>query len=250
MFEVYKNAHPEAPIEDLREWARFVNITTGRGKMDNAAKDKVLGQMSKFLFSARFSYSQFQYSSALIHSRNHKEVQKEILKQQIKYFSVISTALLMALAMGADVEDDPASADFLKIKIGNIRIDISGGYISSVRLFYYSILSVLGNYGIIDYDERRSIRDSFNMFINYKTAPTIYLLFDLLERKNVVGEDVTPLNFVTNYATPMAYTEIIQALNEDPLTGIILTPLIILGISTQTYEKKKKKNEKNSLMEF
>ena len=71
----------------------------------------------------------------LYYAKLPKELRVMAAKDMFKFVALGMSVLALAKLNGADVEDDPRSSDFGKIKSGNTRWDIWGGFQQYVRLF-------------------------------------------------------------------------------------------------------------------
>lgn len=122
--------------------SNFVNSMTGRGNLGRleGAADVV----NVWFFSPRRVKSHFDVLTAHLFDKNaSKFVKKEAAISLLKIAAGTTSVLAMAKAMGADVELDPRSSDFGKVKRGNTRFDVTGGLSSMIVL-----ASRLGAYGI------------------------------------------------------------------------------------------------------
>jgi hypothetical protein len=158
---------------------------------------------------------------------------------------------------GADVETDPRSSNFGKIKIGNTTLDIWGGYVQWVRMFAQVIsgerksastgkITELGKgYGS---DTRADI--VVNFFKN-KLGPTPALAVRLAESKiaekkgetiitSQYGEETTIPQEILGQTVPLYLQDIDKLAKEhDPatLTGLMFASF--LGFGVQQYKPKK-----------
>jgi hypothetical protein len=214
-------------------------------------------------FSPRRWFAQFQKFTSLIPNvlRNklgldpiHPAVRKLFAHQLVKQTLIIS-ALLMSLRklLGKDkVEINPLSGDFGKIRIGNTRIDATGGYGQIVRAISQI---ATGQYKTRAGEFLKRPRGKVAIsFFQAKTAPLVGLIADFIQGETFFGAplqavDVTKTG-VAKYVTPGTYgrellervfplfgQDILEAIRyQNIATAIGIAPLTFVGIGIQSYE--------------
>jgi len=135
--------------EVFKDWANYVNSATGRGKMNPELAIK-LGPIffSPRLIKARLE--QIGVSDALalfglsdgFYMKMSPPARAMALKRMGAFMGVMGTIIgLAALYYNNDDDDktsvelDPRSSDFGKLKFGNTRIDLTGGFATYYRAF-------------------------------------------------------------------------------------------------------------------
>src|SRR5690606_38727402 len=129
---------------------------------------------------------------------------------------------LLSGLMGAELEGDPRSSDFGKIKVGNTRIDPLAG-ISQVTV----LLSRLGSGQIKTGSGRiepiRGPKKKFTTpggwsltmrFLRTKLSPSFGLAADLIDGENVVGEPVDPVTGTARLFIPLSFQDIRETMEE------------------------------------
>lgn len=117
--------------KELDSLTKFINSASGRGS------GTVTDQVSRLqiLFSARLWKSRLDTLNPAYYARLDPLARKYALQAAASFAAITGTLLGLAKASGvADVEADPRSADFGKIKVGNTRYDILGGLQQNIRL--------------------------------------------------------------------------------------------------------------------
>lgn len=112
--------------------AKFINNATGRGGLGKA--ERYAPALNAAFFSPRLMASRVQLMNPVNYMQKDKFVRKEYLKSMAAFGTLMTTSLGLAAAAGAEVETDPRSSDFAKIKIGNTRMDIGGGFQQYLRV--------------------------------------------------------------------------------------------------------------------
>jgi hypothetical protein len=120
--------------EKLRkEIAQFSNSLTGRGDMGKFLSAH-RATINSVFFSPGLMKSRLDFLNPLWYVRATPFVRQQKLKAALRLYGTLATVLFAAKMAGAKVGTDPTSADFAKIRIGNTRIDVAGGFQQYVRL--------------------------------------------------------------------------------------------------------------------
>jgi len=146
----------------------------------------------------------------------------------------------LAKGAGADVSLDPRGADFGKIKIGNTRIDMMGGFqqygVAVARLLSGRPISSAGGLETetgqgYRADTKKTIGERF--LVN-KLHPMVKFAYDIANASThqpfSVGDRTIQL-FV-----PLIVGDLLELAKEDPKLLPLMAP-IALGAGSQTYEK-------------
>lgn len=120
----------------VRKWAAYVNNMTGRADIDNIAKaNKAMIGMAEVakdvLFAPRFTASKWNRHRVAAQLMFGKET-PNAMRRMLAGDTLLRWRRYERLAHYAkqnnfEVEENPQSADFLKIKVGDTRYDILGG---------------------------------------------------------------------------------------------------------------------------
>lgn len=241
-----KNGKPT--IKEAKAIAKFVNIATGRG--DLGALETASVPLNTLFFAPRYTASRFQLLVGSPLWSGTAKTRYLIAKEYAKYFMGLGLVYLLAKMAGAEVEEDPRSSDFGKIRFGNTRIDILSGLgqttVISARLITGQTKTGKGKINDIRGDKLKYGQDdSYKVatrFLRTKLSPMFGTAVDLMTGKNVVGEKVTATSAALNLSIPITYRDIYDVMIEKGVpTGSALSLLAIFGAGLQTYEPKKKK---------
>lgn len=226
----------------LKELADYVNTATGRGSLG------ALGRSTKILSALFFSPKFMASRIALLNPKFYADLPKPVRIQAIKDMAIFTGSVITILGLaklaGASVETDPRSSDFGKIKIGNTRYDITGGFQPWIRFFAQMILGerkstttgqvtslTSGQFGA------PTRLDILVSFIRGKLAPLTGTIIDLLAGSNVVGEKVTPKSVILSNTIPLYMQDIVDAVKDKGLTGLFEVGVpSFFGVGTQTYK--------------
>lgn len=250
---------PKTNPEEYKAWADYVNNATGRGSLgefEQAAKG-----LSTIFFSPRLITSRF---NILLNVKKYAEMppraRKEALKSTLTFIGVGLTALGLAAMAGADVEDDPRSADFGKIKIGNTRIDPWGGFVQWVVLLsrlYTNERKSTTTGKIEELGKRMGADDRVDLLLNFfkqKLAPAPAMAVKYAESKvkdgkrtTRFGEEIDPVEDLKSAFIPLYLRDLDKLYEEhDPVLASTLGLMSFFGFGIQQYGQPKKTESKPS----
>lgn len=246
--DLYLKANKLGIVEErpemVRELAKFINTATGRGSLEKTALgnlERSAVALNSFFFSPRLMASRLTLLNPLYYVKADPFVRKEALKSLFTLAGVATTVLTLAKMGGADVEDNPSSSDFGKIKINDTRIDILGGFQQYI-VAAYRLAS--GKYTSTVSGETSKLGEGYKALSRFdialrqvesKEAPVISFVSKLLKQKDASGKPIKVTKEVADLFTPMTIGALIDIAREDPEL-LPLIPLGSFGIGLQTYE--------------
>lgn len=239
---------PELNLPLARDLAKFVNTATGRGslwKLEHAAvglnetffSPRLIASRLKMLNPNTYVQLGNQYG---VGSPQAAMIRKEYLKSLFAIAGAGATVTALGKLAGGEVESDPTSSDFGKVKIGNTRLDPYGGYqqylVAASRLISgEQKLSTTGNkyelgskYGL---PTRLDVAERFG---ESKLTPALSFVTTVLRGKDMSGQPVQVPNEVASRFVPMMLQDIMDIAKDNP--GLL--PLAIpgaFGMGLQTY---------------
>src|SRR6185503_12338879 len=108
--------------EQLKAISHYINVSTGRG--DLGVHGSAAETLSTVLWSPRLLISRIQLLAAEpLLRKDAKGVRKVIAREYAKSLTGAAVVLALGILAGAEIEKDPRSSDFGKMKSGNTRID-------------------------------------------------------------------------------------------------------------------------------
>jgi len=235
------------------EIARFINNATGRGTLPKAL-NRFAPLLNATFFSPRLIASRLNLMNPFFYASLPPPVRKYALESGLRALFIGLTILGLARLAGAEVVLDPRNADFGKIKFGNSRWDIWGGFQQYFRFLTQLTLSLINLIPgvdipvIISSTTGREIRsgkgygkvtpwDVIARFFRQKTAPLASLLIDILTKETAVGGQVNiPAEFINNIFIPMITQDYFDLVREKGLLkGTIGIIPVLFGVGLQTY---------------
>lgn len=243
---------PTPTLAEAQAVARFINVATGRGDL-GAANQAAVGLNTVF-FAPRLVASRFQILGGYPYFKATPRTKKLILREYAKFLT--GAALVYALGAAAQGDDDepievdPRSSDFGKIRFGNTRVDPMSGLIQATvllsRLATGEKKTASGK--IVDIrgkDVPYGGATSFSVmsdFARSKFSPAFGAAVNLLQGRNVVGEETSALGEAQRMIVPMSFSEAKETMEEQGVPeGTVLTILSLFGMGVQTYDPSAKR---------
>ncbi|GAF85091.1 unnamed protein product, partial [marine sediment metagenome] len=233
---------------ELEAIANYVNIATGRGKlgkMEGAAET-----LNTIFFAPKYVASRFQLligeplhlvsgvKSVLTGKADTKssaKVRKLIAMEYARAMLGFTAVLALGAGAGGEIEWNPKSSDFLKMKFGNTRIDPMAGLSQTVvamfKVFSGTVKTSKGEIvpisewrGEIPYKGATALSVA-GRFAQTKFSPMLSTTADLLVGKDFIGQklkfipdEISVEEFLELYPTrlilPLAWRDILEAIQE------------------------------------
>jgi hypothetical protein len=220
--------------------SKFVGSATGRGRLPDAIEPHA-GILNGIFFSPRLMASRVNLINPIYYAKLHPTVRKEALKSLAAFVGTGTAVLSLAKMNGADVSADPRSADFGKIKLGNTRYDIWGGFQQYARLIGQlttgeKISTITGKEsqlgsGGYNAPTRESI---FMEFLKSKANPLTSFAIRASKGKQF-GEDFNIPAEVVDRFIPMIAQDAFDLTREYGAKGLPMAIPGAFGIGSQTY---------------
>lgn len=239
-------------LEQAQAITHFVNVSTGRGSIKGFEKSALA--LNALFFSPRLMSSRFQaIAGAVAPGRTFKapkEVRAIIRAQYAKYLIGMGLFYLMASIAFEDddefdIEFDPRSSDFGKLRFGNTRVDPLSGLSQTVVLLSRIVKGEFksastGNIRKLRGTElgfgQGSGRKVVNQFLRNKFSPLMGAFSDIvLEGRTFDGKPVTPQNVIGGFL-PMTFEEVAESIEEQGLArGSAISLMAIFGMGVQSW---------------
>lgn len=228
-------SHPEA----YTRLAAFLNHATGRGTIPERYVG-ITPHLNALFFSPRYQLSRPQVVYDAFVSMKNPAARKVIVGDLVKFVGTGTTSMwLLNQIEGVDVELDPRSSDFGKVKYGNTRYDFWAGYSQIARLIAQVSAGQAMPKGGELYNINRA--DTIERYIRTKLSPPAGFAWDVLEGQTFLGEEmVFEPTFIGKEAlkrtVPMVAQDIIEAVRYQGLDGALpitsITAFFGLGVGT------------------
>lgn len=246
--------NPDADDKLARSIAGFVNAGTGRGEMTSAitgrvpsgtttnAIEQARGLLNALFFSPKLIASRMMLMNPLYYARQPGFVRKEALKSALTFVGAGTTVASLAGLAGAEVGTDARSSDFAKIKFGNTRIDIWGGFQQYARM---AAQLYTGKYVSATTGKEFTLGEGFKPMTRYdilrrqiesKEAPIAAFATNVLKQQDFRGQPVSVANEAAELFTPLIISDMYELLQDDP-SLVPLGALSLFGFGVQNFEK-------------
>jgi len=236
---------------ELIALGKYINIATGRGDLGRHA---LASQTFATIFWApRLFVSRFQILAGAPMYHGTARTRKLIAGEYARFIGGMAIMYALADMMGAEIETDPRSGSFGKLKFGNTRVDPLAGLAQATtliaRLATGETKTQKGKIVAIRGDDKpafgKGAPDYIMQFLRSKLSPLIGSAVDLAAGQNLVGEPTTPALIVKRSVVPLAFQDIYDSLVEQGIpAGTAFSMLAIFGFGVQTYDTDRDKEEK------
>lgn len=235
---------PENDLALAKSIAKFVNVGTGRGDLP-AFLAGAGPFLNTILFSPKLMSSRLTLLNPMYYVKQPPFVRKEALKSMLSFAGTGATVASLAKLAGADVSLDPRGSDFGKIRIGNTRIDVWGGFQQYIRM---ATQLATGEYKSATSGKEYTLGEGYKPTTRYdillrqvesKLAPLPSFATTILKQQNYKGEPVSIPKEVAERFTPMVVTDMIELAKDDP-SLMPLAGLATFGVGVQNFRPTEK----------
>lgn len=231
--------------KDLRALADVINTMTGRAKLPGKALEQGAGALNTFLFAPRFLASRFKLATGQPLWSGTGKSRKFALEQYARTLSGAALIYGLAKMAGAEIETDPRSTDFGKIRFGNTRLDPLGG-LSQITTFLTRVTTGQRKNEKGKIEELRGDKKSgasmgsmIGSFLRTKLNPVTGAAVDLATGKDVTGKPVTPGGLAVRMTVPISFQDIADTMEQQGVPkGTAMWILSLFGMGLQTYGKR------------
>jgi len=229
-FDQFMANNPNATMQEMRAMADYINVSTGLGNLGSFGAVSEILQLT--FFSPRFAVSRVQTPYKLAQYWSMPRVRKQIAGDMVKVVGTGGMVLALASLAGATVIwDDPEDADWGKIRIGDMRIDIWGGFQQPAR--------VIARTAKLPFEEDPKLGplELLGRYAGFKVSPAFSIPIELIMGKTAVGEETTRLGTLARSVIPLVHRDMYEAFREEGIpaaaaTGVLAT----LGMGVGTYK--------------
>lgn len=262
--------------EQLKAIGNFINIASQRGTIDMQNKlGKSLEAMNAVLWSPRNVISRFQFivntvklavPGAGAYGSHDAAMRKMFAKETFRYLSGAAIAIFFTKMMAdlfrgddepqEDIETDPRSSDFLKVKVGNTRLDFLSGLqqilVFSSRVISHKRKNLRGE--VLDMRKNPALySDTILRFARSKLSPMASFIYDMaIDRETFNHQDISyapnelldkdnekigSVRYVgESLFMPLGIRDLYEQFKDDPLKAPVTSVLTLLGAGVQTFD--------------
>lgn len=248
---IKEGADIENNPEVFESLANFINNATGRGDLGKLGRSSQI--LNNIFFSPRLIASRANMLNPAWYLKQTPQVRKEAVKSFAEFVGIGATILALAKASGAKVETDPRSSDFGKIRVGNTRWDIWGGFQQWVRVFSQMVSGerkTTTDRRIIELSKKKypfeTRKDVAERFLAGKLSPASRLVYELLQGQKAFGEPLTLKGEAIENAIPLYLQDIKDSIKQIGPEAIFSVGVPgFFGVGVQSYIEKNKPTKGN-----
>jgi len=253
----------ELSEKDLRDIGEVINTSTGSGGKKGGFTEKNMQTLASTLFAPRLWASRLNAINPAYYARLSPIARRRAIENIASFMAAAGVVVGLADAAGAEVEMDPRSSDFMKIKVGNTRFDVFGGLQQNVVFFARMITGEKKNSST---GEIQTMGEGFGQpnrldlaqdMLQNKLNPLLGYAARMLQssegdtgnpndRKDRFGEDLNVAKETANLVTPLGVGGVTDAYNDtgDAGKSVLMNIPNFFGIGTQTYGETATKDTK------
>jgi len=196
------------------------------------------------LWSPRLIASRVRMLNPYEYYKMDKVVRRHALENLVKTASLAAGTLYLAKTAGADVETDPRSSDFGKIKVGDTREDILGGFGQFITLYSRILSNSTKNAkGVVKELGKGygtdNLVDVIAKFSRNKLAPVPGAVLNERIGKDPVGQpyDIRDPKRIAELVAPMVGQDFWDLYKDKGVTGtsVLMAGGGLFGFGLQTY---------------
>jgi hypothetical protein len=234
-------ANGEATAKEAEAIANYLNVVTGRSSIPDGA---VGAALSTALFSPRYLASRFQIIAGQPFYRGTGRTRQLVAAEYGRYLAGLAVVYLLGSLAGGEIEKDPRSSDFGKIKLGDTRIDPLSGLaqvtVFTSRVFSGETKTQRGRIRPLRGPDvkfgQQDMGDVLERFARSKLSPTFGAAVDVVAGKDVIGKPVAPAERVASLAVPLSLRDIYGVMEEHGVAkGTAIEILNLFGMGVQHY---------------
>lgn len=129
-----KSLGRDKPLTEVeaRAISNFINVATGRGKL--GLSDRAAVGLNTVFFAPRYVASRFQIMAGQPFYGGNARTRTLIAQEYARYLAGAAVVYTLGSLAGADIETDPRSSEFGKMRFGRERIDPMSGLLQNTVL--------------------------------------------------------------------------------------------------------------------
>lgn len=219
--------------------AKYINDSTGRGNL--GSWEKSADKLNEFIFSPKLIASRVNMFrrafSPLFNASVDPKISRQLRVEALKSMAnvgmlALTSGGISSLLLNKPEAADPFNTDFGKLKVGNTRLDFTGGFQQYVRTAA-QLARELYNTSTGNPTHRGD--DIAIRFGRNKLSPAASLIFDAIAGENTIGDKFNLKSEIGSRAFPIIYQDLLDVYNQHPEMLPAAIPAATLGVGVQTY---------------
>lgn len=239
---------------EFKSLARVINNETGRGGLGKFERYNNVASLA--IWSPRLMMSRINTFTSLFDPSYSLNARKRAALDLLKFIGFASTMMFLASSNDDwEVDYDPRSSNFGKIKVGNNRYSLMGGmegYVTAMaKIFSGEYKNKKGKIAKLKDAPFGGMTelDVAGRFLRGKLAPDLGIIFNLLDHKDVVGNSYE-LWDVPDEVLPLSLVESIESYQRGGTAEVLKTlPFSTYGVGISSYDANQKKKRQRGVFE-
>jgi hypothetical protein len=235
-------------IEVTKKIANTINSFTGAGKF--LGQEQTNPYLNAMFFSPRKLQATLDMFNPLTYMKSSQTARRGAQRNLVGMVGIAATIGYLGTLAGGEVELDPRSSDFGKIKFGNTRFDLTAGN-ANFAVLLARVLPALpfvpgeaqtkSSTTDIMYDLDGSFgdntpADAVVRWFRNKAAPTASFFIDALYGENALGETFDLKEGIIDRAFPLIIADTLETAKEEGGTTAFASALAnFFGVGASTY---------------
>jgi len=238
-----------ATAGDYKEFGHLINAAVGRGNIPKMVQS-FAPTMNALLFSPRLLWARLELPLKLLSSSPY--TRKEAAKMVATLLGAGSAVLGLYKMAGGKVELDPRSSEFAKMRVGDTRLDVWGGYSQYARFVAQMTTGQAKSASGNVYAQNRW--DTTVKFMQSKESPAAGILTDILAGEDYAGKKLSlqPESIreqVISRIVPLFAQDLMDAYLQNGGWGALAAAPSFVGVGVVTYVDPVKKLEDSMAQE-
>lgn len=217
------------------DYASFLNKLTGRGDLGRLSSFQP--ELSGVFISSRKIASDFQLLMTPF-TGGDRAVKAIAAKTLVRYTAALYTFGMVVNASGkAHVGLLPTDSDYMQLRVGNTRFDLTGGRAPLVRAIWATgeALWNQGPGGDAKFNDKQPIQEVLK-YLGYKISPGLQSIAQGWTGKDFIGREVPRTSAVMNLITPWNLGDLMDAWKTDGAgMGVVAGIAGFWGVSAKSY---------------
>lgn len=242
---------PKNDLNQVKTYAKFINDATGRGSL-NVGKWKLernLGAINDVMFAPKNLSGQIRTWNGVLNPMKYASYDPVMRQQALRsLLAIAGTGLAvgeLSRLMGGKIVDEPTSSDFRKIRVGDTRIDLFGGYqqfpVAAMKFLMNAETPTSGRDAgrTINFDKGGAFRNRATVaerFFTNRLSPAGSFVWAWMNNREFDGKPFEVKRALYERTAPIVLKDLYELAKDDPALAAIMTPSNVLGLTgTQTY---------------
>ena len=177
-FDIHKN---------MKDYIDYLANASGRAPIGGKLGALAPAANAMFFSLGLISVDYFQLNH---YSRLINMLEKKAWKDFGSFVGIISSVILLGALAGLwEVEKDPRSTNFMKIRVGNTRVDPWGGYQQFV-VFFTRVMMNTGLVSTTEMEYEVNFLSALTTFLRSKASPLASTLLEIKTGKDYFGDEM------------------------------------------------------------